>query len=195
MAKVLISESTLQNMANTIRAKTGTSESLTPSEMVTEAQTIVPLNGETISVTPSTSSQTITPSSGHNAITQVNVGAVTSSIDSNIQAENIKKDVQILGVTGSFEGGGGSYNSIIDTTVTRSGNNYLLNQCLTDISGTLDFSNFSTLGNFFNMCYNLQSISAITGTGNITTFSYMFASCDKLESVPLFDIGKRSIFG
>ena len=35
---------------------------------------------------------------------------VTSAIDSNIQAENIKKDVTILGVTGTYEGSGGDFN-------------------------------------------------------------------------------------
>lgn len=32
---------------------------------------------------------------------------VTAAIDSNIVAENIKKDVSILGVTGTYEGSGG----------------------------------------------------------------------------------------
>ena len=40
---------------------------------------------------------------------------VTSAIDSNIQAGNIKKDVTILGVTGTYEGSGGS--NIISFTV------------------------------------------------------------------------------
>lgn len=60
------------------------------------------LNGETKTVTPSTSEQTITPSAGKNAITEVTVNAVTSSIDSNITAANIKQGVEILGVTGTF---------------------------------------------------------------------------------------------
>lgn len=69
---------------------------------------VVELNGETVSVTPTTSSQTITPTAPKNAITEVSVSAVTSSIDANIQAGNIKKDVTILGVTGTYEAGGGS---------------------------------------------------------------------------------------
>lgn len=32
---------------------------------------------------------------------------VTAAIDSNIVAGNIKKDVEILGVTGTYEGSGG----------------------------------------------------------------------------------------
>ena len=55
-------------------------------------------------VTPTTSKQTITPDSGYTGLDKVTVSAVTAAIDSNIIAENIKKDVVILGVTGSYEG-------------------------------------------------------------------------------------------
>ena len=66
---------------------------------------VVELNGETRTITPTTFQQVITPSSGKNAITQATVEAVTSSIDNNIIAGNIKKNVTILGVTGTLEGG------------------------------------------------------------------------------------------
>lgn len=59
-----------------------------------------------LNVTPTTSAQTITAPSGTDGYSPVNVSAVTSSIDANITAGNIKKDVTILGVTGSYEGGG-----------------------------------------------------------------------------------------
>ena len=62
------------------------------------------VEGEEITVDPTTSKQTKTPSKGKNAITKVTVNAVTSAIDANIVAENIKKDVTILGVTGTHEG-------------------------------------------------------------------------------------------
>lgn len=65
---------------------------------------VTELNGTTTSITPTTSAQTITPTSPNNGFTEVNVSAVTSSIDANITAGNIKKDVSILGVTGSYEG-------------------------------------------------------------------------------------------
>lgn len=55
-------------------------------------------------IEPSTSSQTITPTSG-SYISKVTVNPVTSSIDSDIKAENIKSGVDILGVTGSLETG------------------------------------------------------------------------------------------
>ena len=65
---------------------------------------LVPLKGEERTITPSTSQQTITPSDGKNAITSAIVNAVTKDIDSNIKAENIKKDTEILGVIGTLEG-------------------------------------------------------------------------------------------
>lgn len=71
----------------------------------TGSVSIVP---QTLQVTPTTQSQQLNPDSGK-VITQVNVGAVDASIDSNISAGNIKKDVTILGVTGTLEQG-------IDTT-------------------------------------------------------------------------------
>lgn len=60
---------------------------------------------ETVPVTPTTSAQTITPSTDYDGIGQVNVSAVTSAIDANITAGNIKNGVTILGVTGTMSGG------------------------------------------------------------------------------------------
>lgn len=54
-------------------------------------------------VTPTTSAQTINPGTGKLGIASVTVNAVTSAIDANITAGNIKKDVVILGVTGTYE--------------------------------------------------------------------------------------------
>lgn len=62
------------------------------------------LNGQVKTITPSTIEQSIEPDEGYNAITEVTISAVTSTIDSNIQAGNIKKGVTILGVTGTYEG-------------------------------------------------------------------------------------------
>ena len=55
-------------------------------------------------VTPTTSAQSVTPDTGYTGLDKVTVAAVTAAIDSNIIAENIKKDVVILGVTGTYEG-------------------------------------------------------------------------------------------
>lgn len=64
-------------------------------------------NLTTLSVTPTTSAQQLTPTAPVDGWNEVDVAAVTSAIDSNIVAGNIKKDVVILGVTGTYEGSGG----------------------------------------------------------------------------------------
>jgi len=54
-----------------------------------------------LTITPSTTAQTLTPPSGTDGYNTINVGAVTSAIDSDIKASNIKSGVNILGVTGT----------------------------------------------------------------------------------------------
>ena len=54
-------------------------------------------------VTPKTVAQTVLPSDGFKAIKQIAVKAVTSDIDKDLKPENIKKDIDILGVLGTYE--------------------------------------------------------------------------------------------
>ena len=53
-----------------------------------------------VNVTPSTQSQTITPSQGYDGLSKVVVSG-----DSDLIAENIKQGVEIFGVTGTLQGG------------------------------------------------------------------------------------------
>lgn len=73
---------------------------------------------DTLTVTPSTNEQTIVPEQGYDGFNEINVDAVDNSIDSNIVAGNIKKDVEILGIIGTYEGGGTS--SLQNKTITPS---------------------------------------------------------------------------
>jgi hypothetical protein len=57
----------------------------------------------TITTTPQTTPVVVKPSEGYDYLSQVNIEGVTASIDPNILAENIKKNIQILGVTGTLE--------------------------------------------------------------------------------------------
>ena len=98
------------------------------------------------SVNPSTSQQVVTPDSGYDGLSQVTVAAarlqtrtvtptaadqqiektsasyygllrVNINGDENLVASNIKKDVSIFGVTGTYEGSGGTTNgSLIEVT-------------------------------------------------------------------------------
>lgn len=48
----------------------------------------------------------VTADKGYHGLEKVTIDAVTSAIDSNIKAENIKKNVAILGVNGTYDAGG-----------------------------------------------------------------------------------------
>ena len=60
---------------------------------------------QTKEAAPLTHAQIVSPDAGYDGLQSVTVTGVTSEIDSNITADNIKKDVTILGVTGTLESG------------------------------------------------------------------------------------------
>lgn len=95
------------DIADAIRSRNGTEDKILATDFPEEILSLDTVNGEEITVTPSTVKQVYTPSTGYNAITRVDVDAVTNSIDNNIAPENIKKDVTILGITGTLEEGAG----------------------------------------------------------------------------------------
>lgn len=95
-------------VVDAIATETKTVKSTTSSQTITPTSghfineiTVTPIDLEVINITPTTNTQTITPSSGNDGISQINVSAVTSAIDSNITASNILNGVNILGVTGN----------------------------------------------------------------------------------------------
>ena len=84
----------------------GTHNAITNPEAINNiaavAGSLVPAT-QNVTVTPTTSSQSITADEGKRLGT-VTVNAVTAAIDENIVAGNIKDGVTILGVTGSYTG-------------------------------------------------------------------------------------------
>lgn len=91
------------------------------------AGSVVELNGDTETVTPTTSQQIITPTSPKNGFTQVTVNAVTSAIDNNIKTENIKSGVTILGVSGK--------SSVVDTSDANATDNDLVENTSAYVNG------------------------------------------------------------
>jgi uncharacterized ParB-like nuclease family protein len=98
----------IQNARTAITNKGGTVTSGGgSSQLATDIATIPTGSSPVISslnVTPTTSQQTITASGGVDGYSPITVNAVTSSIDNNITAGNIKSGVSILGVTGNYTG-------------------------------------------------------------------------------------------
>ena len=160
---------------------------ITPSN-IKDGVTILGVTGEfgptpdlgTLNVTPSTSAQTITPS-GLDGWDEVDVAPVSSNIDANIQAGNIKDGVTILGVTGTLQEG-----------ITPTGTLNIIN------NGTYNVTNYASVfinvasGNFDELCFTaLQSNSKVgmshTGTNTTTTKPVMYYSTDGRQTWNLWD--------
>ena len=181
-------------------------------------------NIESLSITPSTSAQTITASGGVDGYSPINVSAVTSSIDANIVAGNIKDGVTILGVTGDYTGGGSapagyipretdgngvygtktsSFTFELPANTTSIGNNALTSAFANSgISGNIDFSSVTTIGDYglsnaFFHCSNLTSVDL----SNVASVGYYgmeeaFNGCSSLtSSVDLSSLTTAGIFG
>lgn len=130
-----------------------------------------------------------------------------------IKPENIKKDVKVLGITGTYEGSSGfppdwselgysetpqnilddfDYSKDIkdnwDSSVTNLSNKF--NQDLNLIYMPLvDTSNATNMSGFLSGCSNLKDLPLLN-TGNATNMQGMFQGCSSLKTVPLFDTGK-----
>lgn len=91
-------------------AENGTTEVMPDTDKVLSKVTVTTDVQPTLqekTVAPTTTQQIVTADSGKDGLSKVTVEAVTAEIDSNIVPENIKKDITILGVTGTLESGGG----------------------------------------------------------------------------------------
>ena len=198
----------------TVRAVTSAIDVNIASNNIKEGVTILGVEGslkeekpeESFNVQPTTADQTITPTEG-SAFSSGTVRAVTSAIDSNIQPENIKEGVSILGVEGTLSGGGGS-----DVFVVPDGMKFS-NSTIAEIPSNFDFSNVTDMNNMFARCTNLTTIpqmdtSKATGmasmfyncnnlisipqlnTPNVTNMTSMFSHCNSLVTIPLLDTSK-----
>lgn len=160
----------------TVNAIQTETKSATPTAV---AQTITPSSGkyltsvsvgaiqtETKSATPSATSQTITPSSGKY------LTSVTVNGDADLTAGNIKKGVNIFGVTGTYEGsGGGGGTSIEPTSDTWEHNQWVTLTVDIDEEGNLSIRQSSGGGTTtgLKICYPQGSSTEITKIPSIPT--------------------------
>ena len=132
---------------------------------------------ERFNVQPTTSEQTITPTEG-SVFSGGTVHAVTSAIDSNIQPENIKEGVSILGVAGTLSGGSDVF--VVPSDI-RFGNS-----TFTEVPSYLDFSNMTDMKALFSGCDKLVTISHLD-TQNATNMNSIFSNCRSLISISHLD--------
>ena len=157
---------------------------------------------QTKTVDSSTETQVVTADPGHE-LESVTVNAVTSSIDSNITPENIKKDVTILGVTGTLEGGVEDTQNLIDLiegditilnipNTTSKIRNYAFYYCRKLTSITIPDSVTSIGERAFYSCSKLTNVTI--GSGVTSIGSYAFSNCSNLTSITIPE-GVTSIGG
>lgn len=139
---------------------------------------------QTKSVTPTVTTQNVTPDSGK-FLTQVTVAG-----DSNLVAENIKSGVSIFGVNGTLQegsGNSGQEGAVIDGTISGAYVNdrvaiirpYAFYLCSSLISAS--FTACTTIGSSaFYSCTSLTTISFPVCT---TISSGAFCNCNKLTTV------------
>lgn len=143
---------------------------------------------ESFNVQPTTAEQTITPAEG-SVFSGGTVHAVTSSIDSNIQPENIKEGVSILGVDGTFSGGGGSDVFVVPPEMRFGYSKF------TEFPSNWDFSEFSNVTDMEGLFYYCSDLTAVPliDTSKATNVTRMFFNCGNLTSIPQLDFSKANL--
>ena len=105
MANITNLEQFLTDVATAIRTKKETTGQIPAENFDQEILSIDTIKGQEKTIIPSTSEQIVIPDGDYNAITKATIKAVDNTIDGNITPENIKKNINILGVTGTLEEG------------------------------------------------------------------------------------------
>lgn len=147
-------------------------------------------------VAPATEPVTVYPDAGHE-LESVTVAAVDSSIDMNIQPQNILEGVSILGVEGTDKGHAAGYSEAVadlNTLFVDRTPTYRLPDGITHLKGylfgftwylsklTIPDSVYYMANNVFRDAYGLNKV--VFEGGKITTFgSNLFVNSNKLKTV------------
>lgn len=148
-------------------------------------------------VTPTASQQVVIPDSGKDALSSVTING-----DSNLKAQNIKKDVVVFGVTGTLESGGGGGTQIgvvvneLDTgnkptNITIASGNLWAHMFYNNSTTAGYWTNVTTLTNFddwslgttipVGIFYNCNKFTFSTWPTITTISNYSFYNCKNLK--------------
>lgn len=132
-----------------------------------------------LTITPTTSQQTITAPTGTDGYSPITVNAVTSSIDANITAGNIKDGVSILGVTGNYSGSSSTkYGATVDALfgdITNGQLNKPSGQFNLDFTGVVTVKEYALAFRFYRMpaikSISFPNLTTIEASG-LSNFCY-----------------------
>lgn len=128
-----------------ITASVSGSQSVTPSVSAGYVSSgtagTVSVSGSNTSQLSTQSAQTITPTTTNQTIASGKylTGLQTILGDANLLAENIKKDVVLFGITGTYEGSGGSVNKVLLYTQSGFDNLYVDSSCTVSLLESCDY--------------------------------------------------------
>ena len=114
---------------------------------------------------------------------ETNLRTILNEKETKILPENLKKDVTVLGITGTYEGSGGGSSDYNARLVPTNGK---ITSYITEISAQLDTSKVTNMSQMFNGCTNLTTIPLLD-TSNVTNMNGMFYGCTNLTEIPLLD--------
>lgn len=171
MGKVLIDESNLQAIADSIRAKNGTQETYLPSEM-------------------STAIDNISGGGGVPDWSQIGYDGIPDDI---IDSFNYSKDIHdnwdpsITNLASKFSNDTDLvWMPLVDTSNATTINNMFYHCTAMVCIALLDFSNVTNFGGAFNLCVKLKNIPYFDMT-KAQTASGMFSGCSNLREIPLLN--------
>ena len=185
MGKVLIEEENLTNIANSIRSKTGSTDTMTPGEMAENIDSI---------------------EAASDISEYFDTGTYTSTSDTSAGrwVTTIKKlpSLDIAGVSNlnyfykNFRGETIDLNNLnTDSATTMYG---FFSNCsnLTNLDlSKLNTGNVTNLGYMFNNCSKLTNLDlSKLNTGNVTSFRGMFYGCSNLTSVNLNNLNTSKLY-
>ena len=182
--------------------------------------TVEPVPAQDVVVNASYTDVVVTKPSGA-YIKKVTVPAVNSSVDSNIQPENIKQNIEILGVVGTYigkpqdsfkaipAGNPGSNPGVNSTPGVYSAIINLPDGCSfasSDASYTfckvplvkipnIDFSNVTNLNYAFYNCMSIADVSNLRNLNNVKTMEYALYNVKAPNSVLNIDVPNATRLG
>lgn len=128
-----------------ITASVSGSQSVTPSVsagyVASGTAGTVSVSGSNTQQLATQAAQTITPTTTNQTIASGKylTGVQTILGDANLLAENIKKDVVLFGITGTYEGSGGSVNKLLLYTQSGFDNLYVDSSCTVSLLESCDY--------------------------------------------------------
>lgn len=198
MAKGLVTNTYLTNIANAIRTKLGVQATYQPSQMAAAIESI-PTGGGTLDLSTGVrfaySTFSTIPSQIANADWSVVTNMQNCFAHCSLMSIPMLDTSNVTNMESAFNGAG-SFTTfpLLDTgKVTWMRNMFTDCQGLTTIP-LLDTSNVTNMNAMFRRCHSLTEVP-LFNTGKVTNMQTMFMTCRALTTVPQFDTGKVTSTG